>query len=284
MSDRNSLRTWRAGHERRDPVKESSRERRFGPIFSCPRRTVLTKTDFVQGTPGIKIKDLPDAERPRERLVAVGADALKNSELIAILLRTGLPGTSALQMGEQLLQKFKTLDALSRASLEDLRQIKGIGRDKAIALKSAFTLARRMARELQEESPVLDNPEIIADLFREENRAYEVEHFQVLLLNTRRKLIRREKISQGTLDTILIHPREVFKLAIAATASAIVLLHNHPSGDPTPSEADIKVTRDLIRAGQLLKIEVLDHIIFGRRTEGRAKDYSSLRELGYFYT
>ena len=126
--------------------------------------------------------------------------------------------------------------------------------------------------------------ERIADLLREENRLYDVEHFQAVLLNTRRKLIRVEQISQGTLDTILVHPREVFKLAIAANASAVVLVHNHPSGDPTPSEADIKVTRDLIRAGHLLKIEVLDHVIIGKRTAERAKDFLSLRELGYFYS
>jgi DNA repair protein RadC len=230
----------------------------------------------------IRIKDLPDSERPRERLVEKGADALKNSELIAILLRTGLKGVSAIQVAEQLLQKFGTLDNLSRAGLPDLRQIKGVGRDKAIALKSAFTLARRMAAELREEGPTLDNPDIIANLLREENRAYEVEHFQVLLLNTRRKLIKVERVSQGTLDTILVHPREVFKSAVAASASAIVLVHNHPSGDPTPSEADIKVTRDLIRAGQVLKIEVLDHVILGRPSKGRSQDYVSLRELGHF--
>src|SRR2546423_1101529 len=120
------------------------------------------------------------------------------------------------------------------------------------------------------------------DRSREENRLYDVEHFQVVLLSTRRKLIRIEQISQGTLDAILVHPREVFKLAIAANASAVVLAHNHPSGDPTPSEADIKVTRDLIRAGQLLKIEVLDHVIIGRATQERPKDFVSLRELGYF--
>jgi DNA repair protein RadC len=232
----------------------------------------------------LRIKDLPDAERPRERLVQHGADALKNSELIAILLRTGLKGTSAIQVAEQLLHRFGTLDTLSRATLADLCKVKGIGRDKAIALKSAFTLARRMAAELKPEGTVLDNPEAIADLLREENRTYEVENFQVVLLNTRRKLIRVENITQGTLDTLLIHPREVFKCAISANASAIVLVHNHPSGDPTPSEADIKVTRDLIRAGQLLKIDILDHIILGRRTHERSKDYASLRELGYFYS
>lgn len=231
-------------------------------------------------TASIRIKDLPDSERPRERLVEHGADALKTSELIAILLRTGLKGVSAIQVAEQLLQKFGNLDNLSRASLPDLRQVKGVGRDKAIALKSAFTLARRMALELRHDGPTLDNPDSIAGLLREQNRAYDVEHFQVVLLNTRRKLIRVDIISQGTLDTILVHPREVFKNAIASNASAIILVHNHPSGDPAPSEADIKVTRDLIRAGQVLNIEVLDHVILGRRTKERAQDYVSLRELG----
>lgn len=231
---------------------------------------------------GFRIRDLPAGERPRERLINDGAEALKNSELIAILLRTGMRGLSAVQMAEQILTQFETLDNLSRAGIADLRRIKGVGRDKAIALKSAFTLARRLALEKRQESPMLDCPEVIADLLREQNRAYQVENFQVVLLNTRRRLIRVETVSQGTLDTILVHPREVFKLAIAANAAAIVLAHNHPSGDPTPSEADIKVTRDLIRAGQLLKIDVLDHVIIGRATRERPKDYVSLRELGYF--
>jgi DNA repair protein RadC len=231
---------------------------------------------------GLLIKELPDSERPRERLMEKGADALRHAELIAILLRTGTKGVSAIQVAEQVLKKFSSLDSLSRATIAELRQVKGIGRDKAIALKSAFTLARRMAEEIRQESPTLDTPERIADLLRERNRAYEVENFQVVVLNTRRRLIRVDNISQGTLDTILVHPREVFKLAISANAAAVVLVHNHPSGDPTPSEADIKVTRDLIRAGQLLKIEVLDHVILGRATQDRPRDYVSLRELGYF--
>ena len=230
---------------------------------------------------GILIRDLPSSERPRERLLRVGADAMKTSELIAILLRTGMKGTSVIQVAEQMLAKFGSLEKLSRASVADLRQVKGVGRDKAVTLVAAFALARLMAKELQHESPTLDNPRAVADILREENRQYHVEQFTVLLLNTRRKLIRVEKISQGTLDTILVHPREVFKSAISANASAIVLVHNHPSGDPTPSESDIKVTRDLVRAGQVLKIEVLDHVILGRASREREKDYASLKELGY---
>jgi DNA repair protein RadC len=233
---------------------------------------------------GLLIKELPDTERPRERLVAKGADALSKSELLAILLRTGTKGLSAINVADQLLKEFQTLDALSRTSIQDLRRIKGIGRDKAVTLVAAFTLARQMALELRSESPTLDNPDKIADLLREQNRLLEVEVFQIVLLNTRRKLIDIKSIANGTLDTLLVHAREVFKPAIMASAAAIILVHNHPSGDPSPSEADIKVTRDLIRAGQLLKIDVLDHVILGRKTEGRDRDFVSLRELGYFYT
>jgi DNA repair protein RadC len=227
---------------------------------------------------------MPDHERPRERLVEHGAESLRSADLIAIVLRVGMKGHSAVHIAEQLLKQFGSLNHLARASLDDLRRVKGIGRDKAIALKAAFTLAQRMANEMRHDAPVLDTPDRIADLLREDNRLFEVECFQVVLLNTRRKLMGVHRISQGTLDTILVHPREVFRLAISGNASAIVLVHNHPSGDPTPSETDIKVTRDLIRAGQLLKIDVLDHVILGRRTNDRPRDYVSLRELGYFYT
>jgi DNA repair protein RadC len=232
----------------------------------------------------LRLKDQPVSERPRERLAEHGADALSHAELIAILLRTGLKGLNAVEIGKQLVQKYGTLQSLARASVADLQSVKGIGRDKAVTLVAAFALARKMAGELQHESPVLDNPENVVRLLREKNLVKNVETLQVLLLNTRRRLIRVEEISDGTIDTLLVHPREVFKAAIAANAAAVVLAHNHPSGDPTPSEADIKVTRDLIRAGQLLKIEVLDHVILGRATPERPKDYASLRELGYFYS
>jgi DNA repair protein RadC len=230
----------------------------------------------------MRLKDQPASERPRERLMAHGASSLSQAELVAILLRTGLQGTNALEIGKQLLQKYGCLQSLARASVEDLRTVRGIGRDKAVTLVAAFTLARKMAEELREEAPLLDTPEAVATLMREDNRLRDVETFQVLLLNTRRRLISVMKISEGTLDTILVHPREVFKSAISANAAAIILTHNHPSGDPSPSEADIKVTRDLIRAGQLLKIDVLDHVVLGRATQERPKDFASLRELGYW--
>jgi len=232
----------------------------------------------------MRLKDQPASERPRERLASQGPDALSPAELIAILLRTGLKGVNVVEVGKQMVQRYGSLQSLARASVEDLQTFKGVGPDKAVTLVAAFSLAQRMVKELNGEAPLLDTPEAVAGFMRETTRLCQRETFRVLLLNTRRRLIDEMKIADGTLDTLLVHPREVFKPAIAANAAALILLHNHPSGDPTPSEADIKVTRDLIRAGQLLKIEVLDHVIIGQATQERPKDYVSLRELGYFYT
>ncbi len=199
-----------------------------------------------------------------------------NAELLSALAG---PGPAQL-----LLERFGGLSPLARASFDELQQLKGIGKSKATAIRSAFLLAQRLSQETYREAPMLDTPERVADALRETNRLYEVEHFQVVCLNTRRRLIAVENIAQGILDQVIVHAREVFSVAIARRAAAIILVHNHPSGDSSPSEADIRVTRDLIRAGQLLKIEVLDHIILGARTTERPRDYSSLRELGFFYS
>ena len=203
-------------------------------------------------------------------------DALEQANNMELL--SNLTGPSVATV---LMEQYGGLTGLAQASFDELQQIKGIGQAKAAAIKSAFLLARRLTRESYADSPVLDTPDRVADFLREENRTYVVENCQVVFLNARRRLIGVENISQGTLDTLLVHSREVFAPAIAKRASAIILVHNHPSGDPTPSEADIKVTRDLIRAGQLLNIQVLDHVILGKRTDERPRDYVSLRELGY---
>ena len=202
-----------------------------------------------------------------------GLEHASNVDLLATL--AGKPAA------ETLVQHYAGLTALAQASFDELQVVKGIGQSKAAAIKSAFLLAQRLTRETYREAPLLDTPERVADLLREQNRPYVVENFQVIFLNPRRRMIGMQVLSQGTLDTLLVHPREVFRAAIAAGAAAIVVAHNHPSGDPTPSEQDIKVTRDLMRAGQLLKIELVDHIILGRRTEERPRDFVSLRDLGY---
>ena len=154
-----------------------------------------------------RLKDQPISERPRERLVARGPDALTHAELIAILLRTGLRGANVVQVAQNILQKFGSLNALALAPVDELKQIAGVGPDKAATLVAAFALARRMEQERREESPVLDNPATVVNFMRETNRLENVESFQALLLNVRKKFICAEKISQGLLDTILVHPR-----------------------------------------------------------------------------
>src|SRR5258708_34714912 len=157
----------------------------------------------------LRLKAQPVNERPRERLVARGADTLTHAELIAILLRTGLQGANVVRVAQNLLQKFGSLNALALATVDELKQVPGIGRDKAATLAAAFALAKRMEQERLGESPVLDNPATVLNFMRETNRLLSVESFQVLLLNTRKRLIRAAEISHGTLDTILVHPREV---------------------------------------------------------------------------
>ena len=181
--------------------------------------------------------------------------------------------------------KYKSLTELSRADIMEIQAVQGVSPLKARQIKAALELAASMSREILGDTPTLDQPDKVADYLREQVRPYRTATLFVLLLNTRRKLIKSIQVANGTIDTILVHSREVFRAAIAANASAIVLCHNHNgSGNPSPSEADIKVTRDLIRAGQLLIIEVLDHVIIGNKIENQPKDYASLRELGYFYS
>lgn len=229
----------------------------------------------------MRIKDLPTESRPRERLLAEGPSSLSNIDLVAILLRTGTKGSSAIHIAEALLAQFGSLSALAHADLSELRSARGIGQDKAVTLKSAFTLAQRMARELRTNHPLLDTPSRIAALLREELHHSRVESCIVVLLNSRHRLIRTEHITTGTVDSLLIHPREVFRPAILHQAASIVLVHNHPSGDPKPSESDIRVTQDLARAGRLLRIDFVDHVILGRCTQENPIDYTSLRELGF---
>jgi DNA repair protein RadC len=203
-------------------------------------------------------------------------DQASNAELLSSIAG---PGPAQLLMA-----RFGGLAPIARASVDELQQLKGVGKAKASAIRSAFLLAQRLSQEMYREAPLCDTPERVADLLREPNRLYTVEHFQVVCLNTRRRLISVENIAQGILDQVLVHAREVFSVAIAKKSSAIILAHNHPSGIAEPSEADIRVTRELIRAGQLLKIEVLDHLILGQRTADRPRDYCSLRELGHFFS
>lgn len=229
------------------------------------------------------MQDLPASERPRERLVDRGAEALTTAELLAILLRTGIRGHPVTAVAGAILKRFQTLDALTKGSIDEFCAVPGVGRDKAVTIKAAFELARRLAEERHNDGQPLDSPDKVAAVLRPEMAGLETERLVVLILNTRRKLIRIEEIGRGQLDQVLAHPREVFRRAIQANAHSIVLAHNHPSGDPSPSDSDVRITRDLFRAARLLRIDLLDHVILGRPAFGRERDYVSMRELGYFH-
>jgi DNA repair protein RadC len=224
-----------------------------------------------------RIKALPAEDRPREKLQQRGAEALSDAELVAIFLRTGMKGRSAIDLAKELLARHP-LNSLVSAPLEELAKIKGIGPTKAVQLKAAFEVAKRLARP-RTRVPVND-PATAAGLVREEMRDLDREEFRVVLLNTKNLLIRVAAISRGSLNASIVEPREVFKDAIAASAASVILVHNHPSGDPTPSSEDIAITKRLVKAGELLNINVHDHIILGHHTPGRDRDFVSLKELG----
>ncbi len=223
------------------------------------------------------ISHMPAEDRPREKLQQRGADALSDAELVAIFLRTGMKGRSAIDLAKDLLSRH-SLEALVSAPLEELKKTKGIGPTKAIQLKAAFEVAKRLSRPRTRIA--VNTPEEAAQLVREEMRDLDREEFRVLMLNTKNVLIRIADVSRGSLNASIVEPREVFKDAIAASAASMILVHNHPSGDPTPSSEDISITKRLVKAGELLNIAVLDHIILGQRTTARPQDFTSLKELG----
>ncbi|NLN16451.1 MAG: DNA repair protein RadC [Firmicutes bacterium] len=223
----------------------------------------------------VKVKELPASERPREKLWQLGPRALALRDLLAIILRVGSRRDSALTLADRLLAKYPGLVDLAAASVEDLCQIEGIGPAKAAQLKAACELARRLARASCGERPAIRGPSDAARLVMEEMRHLDREHFRVLLLNTKRRVIAIRDVSVGGLDSSLVHPRELFKECIRRSSAAVILVHNHPSGDPQPSQDDIRVTRRLCEAGKLLGIEVLDHIIIGDNK------FVSLKEMGF---
>ncbi|MCL4426106.1 MAG: DNA repair protein RadC [Firmicutes bacterium] len=214
----------------------------------------------------LSIKDLPEADRPRERLFRFGPEALSNAELLALLLRTGNKGESALDLAHRLLSLAAKQGGgfryLITASLEELSHIRGIGAAKASLIKAALEIGRRLAIST-ETKPVVKSPRDVGNLVMEKMRYLDREHFEVLLLDTKNQVLAMELISVGTLNSSVVHPREVFKVAIKRSAAGIVLVHNHPSGDPTPSRDDLEVSRRLVEAGRLLGIDVLDHVIIG---------------------
>jgi DNA repair protein RadC len=226
----------------------------------------------------LRIQELPDEDRPREKLLKQGSGALSESELIAILLRTGTVGANAVDVARELLLKYQSLSGLSRRNARELAEIKGIGLAKALQLAAAFELGKRLAHETTSAGK-MDSPQLIYDLLGMEMRMLSKESLRAVLLDTRLRLIRVEEIALGTVSECMAHPREIFRPAIVHAAYAVVIVHNHPSGDPSPSAADIQMSRRMGEAARLLQIRLIDHVIIGTPGEGRAA-YYSFKEAG----
>ncbi len=223
------------------------------------------------------IHDLPTSERPRERLQKFGVAALSAQEILALILGRGIAGESVTVTAQRLLSQFGNLKGIAAASVEELSQVKGIGLAKASQIKAAFELANRLEGYLDTgDKPVVKTPDEVVSLVRSRLKGKKQEHFLALLLDTRNRLIKVSEISVGSLDTSIVHPREVFKEAISASAASVIFAHNHPSGDPEASEDDIKLTKRLAEAGEIMGIDVLDHIIICD------KNYLSLKRQGLF--
>jgi DNA repair protein RadC len=220
------------------------------------------------------VHDLPRQERPRERLQKFGPEALSAQELLALVIGRGIPKKSVMNIAQELLAKFGNVRAISQATIEELSQIKGIGLAKAAQIKACFELGKREDLEPELINFDIKNPETVVKAIRSSIKDKVKEHFKLILLNPRNKIIGISTISIGTLNASLVHPREVFKDAIVHSAASVVLAHNHPSGDPEPSEDDLKITKKLVDSGNILGIEVLDHIVIGKN------NFCSLKERG----
>lgn len=225
-----------------------------------------------------RISDMAEDDKPRERLAKQGSEALNNGELIAILLRTGVKGKNAIQIANNLLFKYKGLRGIYRAPFSELRGEFGLGLAKAATIKAAIELGHRLSLESPEEKRSISSPKDAADLLLHSMGGLEQEEFRIMLLDRRNKLITTETLYRGSVSSSQIRIAEVFKEGVRKNCSAIILFHNHPSGDPDPSNDDISVTRGIIQAGKILEIEVLDHIIIGNNC------WYSMKEHGVVFT
>ena len=209
------------------------------------------------------IRDLPQGERPRERLKHYGSRYLSNTELIAILLRTGLQGENVLSMASRLLSTFNGLSGLGSSSFAQLCAQKGLSEAKACQLLAALELGRRFASLAPEERVVIQSPQDVANLVAAEMGSFEQEHLRVLLLNTKNEVVNLQEIYIGNVNSSVARPAEIFRPAVRDNAPSVIVVHNHPSGDPTPSPEDVAITKDLVQAGKLLSIDLLDHVVIG---------------------
>lgn len=232
------------------------------------------KEDTLKTNKRLSLKDYPVETRPREKLLMLGAESLSDQELLAILLRTGTRNMSALDLAEDIL-KEGGLTSLAQSSVEELRQARGMGLAKAAQLMAAVEISKRLARQSLGPKPVVRHPHDAAKLVMGEMAYLDREHFKVINLNTKNQVMVIDTVSVGSLNTSVVHPREVFKLPLKRSAASLILVHNHPSGDTTPSKEDLEITRRLSEAGSLLGVNIIDHLIIGRN------NFLSMKEKGF---
>lgn len=232
----------------------------------------------MTGTPllNLKIHDVLEVDRPRERLIRQGAKSLSNQELIAILLGTGTKKESVLTVANRVLVNFEKLHNLKHATLEEITDIKGIGEAKAVLLLAAIELGRRLATKDLEERFTIRSPEDAATFLMQDMTSLQQEHFVCLFLNVKNQVLHKQTIFVGSLNASIVHPREIFREAVKRSAASIICAHNHPSGIPTPSPEDVDVTTRLYEAGKIVGVDLLDHIIIGDH------QFISMKEKGYF--
>ena len=230
--------------------------------------------DKKSGFSSFTVRDLPKSERPRERLIKFGPEALSAQELLALIIGRGIPKKSVMNIAQELLARFGNIKSISQASIAGLSEIKGVGLAKAAQLKACFELGKRQDLEPELKNYDIKNPQSVVKAIRASIKDKAKEHFKLILLDTRNKIIGISTISIGTLNASLVHPREIFKEAIIHNSASVVLAHNHPSGDPEPSEEDLTITKRLVDSGKILGIEVIDHIIIGKT------NFSSFKERG----
>ncbi|WP_112181492.1 RadC family protein [Paraliobacillus zengyii] len=223
----------------------------------------------------VTMKDVPKQDRPRERLIELGASHVSNQELLAILLGTGTREESVQDLAQRVLMHFEGINLLRESTFEELTAIKGIGMVKAVLILAAIELGKRMNQLKPQERYVIRSPEDGANFVMEEMRLLNQEHFVCLFLNTKNQIIHRQTVFIGSLNASIVHPREVYREAVKRSAASIICVHNHPSGDPSPSQEDIQVTKRLAECGKMIGIELLDHLVIGDQK------FVSLKEKGY---
>jgi len=208
------------------------------------------------------VRDLPLSERPRERLLKLGSEALSAQEILALILGRGIKGESVMVTSQKLLSRFGNLKGITNASVEELSEIKGVGLAKAAQIKAALELSKRLEGDAGErQKPMVKSPEDVVNIVKSQLKGKKKEHFLVLCLDTRNRVINCRPVSVGSLDTSIVHPREVFREAVSSSAASVIFAHNHPSGDPEPSKEDVELTKRLVKAGEIIGVDVLDHIV-----------------------